>query len=359
MKVLHVINSLATGGAEKLLIDTIPLLNNHEDIKAEVILLNGFNYPFHEKLKESNAKIHCLNYHNLYNPLVIFDLIKIIRNFDIIHVHLFPSQYWVVFAKLFSRSKAKLVFTEHSTYNRRINNPILSKIDKFIYKQYSAIICITNEVRNMLIHNYNIPEKKLFIINNGINIDELSKSMELNKQSYGFNNSDKLLGMVAGFRDEKDHNTVIEALYHLPDYYKLLLIGDGKNKLLIENLVIELGLTDRVKFLGIRTDVGSILKSLDIAILSSRHEGFGISAVESMALGIPTIGTNVPGLSNVLNKGGLLFEYKDINGLVDKILSLEDRNLYNNVSLMGIDKSKLYDINTKVLELIKIYKSLV
>ncbi|RZJ52397.1 MAG: glycosyltransferase, partial [Flavobacterium sp.] len=114
MKVLHVINSLDTGGAERLLLETIPLYNK-KGIKTDLLLLNGKETPFLLTLKSMNCcNIYSLN-SKAYNPLNVFRMISFLRKYDIAHVHLFPSQYWIVLAKIFSFSKIKIVVTEHNT----------------------------------------------------------------------------------------------------------------------------------------------------------------------------------------------------------------------------------------------------
>jgi hypothetical protein len=121
MRVLHVINSLETGGAEKLLLETIQLYNI-KGIQTDLLVLNGKNTVFLEILKSSN----CCTIYSLgsraYDPFHIFRMMSFLRKYDIAHVHLFPSQYWIVLAKIFSFSKIKLIVTEHSITNPRLNN---------------------------------------------------------------------------------------------------------------------------------------------------------------------------------------------------------------------------------------------
>ena len=119
MRILVISNSLATGGAEKLILDTIPLFISKK-VEVELLLLNGKNHPFLKQLKEvSNCKVHSLSKGTVYNPLLLFKLVSFLKKFSLIHVHLFPSLYWVAIAKALSFSKTKLVFTEHNTTNRR------------------------------------------------------------------------------------------------------------------------------------------------------------------------------------------------------------------------------------------------
>lgn len=114
MKILQVINSLTTGGAEKLIIDSVPLYQN-QGLTVDVLLLNNAETQFKSKLKEtSNGRIEGLSIGSVYNPFLIFKIIPYLKKYDIIHLHLFPTLYWVVLAKWISFSNVKLVYTEHN-----------------------------------------------------------------------------------------------------------------------------------------------------------------------------------------------------------------------------------------------------
>ena len=170
--------------------------------------------------------------------------------------------------------------------------------------------------------------------------------------------SDCLLIMVAGFRKQKDQDTVIRALKHLPYNYHLILVGDGERKEELCDLVSELRLTSRVNFLGIRSDVYGLIKMANVAILSSHWEGFGLAAVEAMAAGIPVIASNVDGLAQVVSGGGLLFEKQNEDDLSEKILTLaNDITFQKKLNMTGLDKSKMYDISLLVTRSIALYKN--
>jgi len=183
--------------------------------------------------------------------------------------------------------------------------------------------------------------------------------MASDRRIFGYNASDKLVVMVAAFREEKDQDTLINALSELDENYKLLLIGDGVRRDELQALVERLDLRSRVSFLGLRTDVIQIIKMCDVAVLSSHWEGFGLAAVEAMACGVPLIASNVKGLAQVVGDGGLLFEKGNIKDLVGKIKSLEDKSLYSKVSISGVRKATNFDISRMVNRSIEVYRSVV
>ena len=86
--------------------------------------------------------------------------------------------------------------------------------------------------------------------------------------------------------------------------YKCLLVGDGELKDEIVDMTYELGLSDKVIFLGNRTNVSEILKNANLFILHSKREGFPIALLEAMATGLPVIATNVGGVPEIIKNGG-------------------------------------------------------
>jgi glycosyltransferase involved in cell wall biosynthesis len=359
MKILHVINSLATGGAEKLILETIPLLKQR-GVEVDLLVLNGNEYPYMKQLEQLNCcSIYSLGNGSLSNPLLIFKITPYLKKYDLIHVHLFPTQYWVVFAKLLSFSKVKLVFTEHSISNRRIQNKWFKYIDRFVYSFYSKIICITDEVEEAIKRHTLLEKCRFKVIENGVNLRTIGEAFALDKKSlqYSIQESDKLVVQVAGFRIEKDQKTVIRAIQYLDTNVKLLLVGDGSLRNESEQLVNELGLQERVFFLGVRNDVPSLLKTADISIVSSHWEGFGLAAVEGMAVGKPVIASNVLGLSNVVNGAGILFENgneRELAKIVNELFN--DENYYNQVANKCRERAKIYDINYMIDKTIELYK---
>ena len=115
--------------------------------------------------------------------------------------------------------------------------------------------------------------------------------------------------MVARFSEQKDQPTLIKAIKELPENVHLLLIGEGTLKQKNENLAKEIGVSDKVHFLGFRNDVERILKTVDIVVLSSNWEGFGLAAAEGMAAGKPVIASKVEGLREIVDGYGLCLLY--------------------------------------------------
>lgn len=357
MRILQLIDSLSTGGAEKLIVETVPLMKK-KGLTIDVLLLSDEKTPFYKELEKSKTcNIYSLG-KSFYNPYYIIKIIPYLKKYDVIHVHLFPAQYFAVIAKFLAGSKVKMIFTEHSTNNKRLDKRSLRGIERWIYSHYSKIICITEEVKDVLTAKLKLSSSQLSIIPNGINLKHIQNTVVYDRLTEGFSRGDKLIIMVGGFRFEKDQDTVIRALTKLQNSYKLLLVGDGMRRTELENLVRLLRLEDRVFFLGFRNDAISLIKMSDIAILSSHWEGFGLAAVEGMACGIPTIASNVDGLAQVVSGGGVLFEKGNENDLLDKILELENKVYYENIKEACLNRAKEFDISKMIDKLINTYRDL-
>lgn len=360
MKILQIINSLATGGAEKLLLESIPIYAE-QGIDIHLLLLNGSSQPFLEELETKNCcTIHSLGTGSVYNPLHIVKIIPFLKQFDIVHVHIFPSLYWAGFAKLLSFSKVKMVYTEHSTSNKRRENFILKRVDKLIYSQCNKIVAITPQVLHNLQSHLRFKDKNRFeIIGNGLNLTKIKEAIPYAKSDFFEDENTKIVIQVARFFEPKDHKTLIRALTHLPENIKLLLVGDGNLKTESETLVNDLQLQKRVHFLGVRTDVLALLKTADIIVLSSKHEGLSLSCIEGMASGKPFVASNVPGLKDAVENAGILFPLGDEKALAKTISKLlSDDNYYNQTVADCQQKADEFDIYKMVDSYLNSYRNL-
>lgn len=361
MKILQVINSLATGGAEKLLLETLPLYQE-KGVTIDLLVLNGYEYPFMKELQELDCcTIFSLGSTSVYNPLHVFKIIPYLKKYDIVHVHLFPAQYWVVLAKLISFSKVKLLFTEHNTSNRRMGTVFFKFIDRFIYRGYDTVICITQQIKKILQEHTCLSALRFIVIENGVNLRTIQQAALLPKNEINSKiaPSDRIVIQVAGFREQKDQSTLIKAFEYLPKTIKLLLVGDGILRNECEALAAELQLQHRVFFLGLRMDVPQLLKTADIIVLSSKYEGLSLSSIEGMAAGRPFIASDVPGLTEIVTGAGILFEQGNAAALAQKIMQLlDDPDYYDLVSEACQKRASQFDIHKMVDQHIALYESI-
>lgn len=364
MKILQIINNLGAGGAEKLLHDLIPIMNNYKGVQIDLLLLTSENSVYYEELINKGVKISIIKYKNIYNPLNIFEISKHVNKhrYDIIHAHLFPTQYWVSLSKFFYKNKnSKLVFTEHSYNNRRRNKVLFKFIERYIYSKYDLIISITEKTQNNLISWINA-ENNYKVILNGIDLDKFKNAIPYKKSELidCLHEEIKLVCMVGRFDVPKDHKTLIEAIELLPSNIHLLLIGEGPLRDRSVEYVKTKNIENRVHFLGFRRDVDRILKSVDVVVLASNWEGLSLSSIEGMASGKPFVASNVPGLEEVVKGYGLVFENGNPRELKDCIqVLLDDDLMYSKVSESCLMRSEMFDIENTARSLLDTYKELI
>lgn len=360
-KVLHVINDLNTGGAEKLLKNLIPVLQK-KGINCRILLLCRRDTYISMELSE---KFHIiLNYIgkdlNIYNPFIIFKLKPYINDYDIIHVHLFPSQYWIAIAKKIFSLKSILVTTEHSPDNKRRKLLILRFFERFIYRQYKYVIAVSGNAAENIRKHLNDYSQKIRIIENGINLKEIYEAIPYSKDELipGCSVNTKMILNVARFHRSKDHATLIKSMLHLPEDHHLVLVGEGELKSGFMELAKELNLESRIHFLGARQDVERILKSIDIVIMSSFYEGLSLSAIEGMASGKPLVASDVTGLNEIVKDAGLLYESGNPADLAEKIILLLGNKDYSEMIVERCMKKAMnYNIERTADSYSELYQS--
>ena len=290
-----------------------------------------------------------------YNPWYIVKLVDIMRKYDVVHTHNSSPQLFAAIANLFCRKR--LVTTEHSTNNRkREYGGLFRMIDKWMYARYCQVICISEIAEKKLRDYLNSKTYNICTINNGVDVESIHNAQPIeNLKTERF-----AIVMVAGFREAKDQDTVIRAMSRLESgKFELWLVGDGVRHKELQQLVVNLNLSNCVKFMGVRMDVPNILKTADVIVMSSHWEGLSLSNIEGMSAGKPFIASDVNGLREVTKDYGLLFPHGDEEALVQLICQLrEDQQYYQRVADRCYKRAKLFDISYTVMHYGEVYKVL-
>ena len=367
-----------------------------------VVVFNGQQTPLMERLEREcpECKIYRLGT-GYYNPWYIVKLIRIMRQYDVVHTHNSSPQLFAAIANIFCHKR--LVTTEHNTYNRKRDNWLYSQLDKWMYPRYEKIICISDQAEENLREylglrrkkeegrcknmnknengtqisqipqinnenedenennqeqgenkvNVNVNVKKICTIYNGVDIEAIHEAAPLEE----LKTKRFVAVMVARFRPQKDQDTLIKAMTLLPkEQYEVWLVGDGERRESLEWRVESLGMQDSVKFLGLRTDVPNILKTADVVVMSSHWEGFGLAAVEGMSACKPVVANNVDGISQIVNHYGHIFPTEDAQALADIIRRLhDDPELYAQTAARCYERAKQFDISVMVERYNEVY----
>lgn len=353
MKILQIINNLGSGGAEKLIAEFAPIMQQRGH-HVEVLLMQRAGSLYIDILERAGVRVTVLSESSLYTPMHIWRIRQFVRRggFDIVHVHIFPALYFAGLAAYLGIGKAKLLFTEHNTTNTRMKSGWFGWVDRLIYARYRTVVSITPDVCTNIKHHLKGLKCRHRVVLNGINLTAFEQPLQIGRLELaleGVDEQSQLITMVGRFSHQKDQDTLIRAMAQLPPSAHLLLLGEGPRRGELEALVASLALEHRVHLPGFRPDIPDVLRLSSVGVLSSHWEGFGLAAVECMAAGLPTIVSDVPGLNSVVIGAGLLFPQGDAIELARQLNSLlTDKELYARVSQACKARSGEYSIERMV-----------
>lgn len=316
MKIIQIMPEFGLAGAEimceNLTYELKKLGNN-----VVVISLYDYHSAITERLENNGIEILYLNKKPGLDLSVIFKLIKIFRaeKPDVIHTHRYVMQYAIP-AAIISKVKHR-VHTVHNVAKKE-NTRVARLINKFFYKYAHVIpVALSEKIKNTIIDEYNINQEKIPVIFNGI---DLSKCIE--KNNYEANEKFTILH-IGRFSEQKNHQGLIEAFYLFTRNHPnsiLVLIGDGNKKEEIKKIVQKKGIAQKVRFMGVKSNVYSYLNEADVFVLPSIYEGVPMTLIEAMATGLPIVATTVGGVPDMLENGKEAFLVSlDINQIARAI----------------------------------------
>lgn len=355
------------GGAEMLMTTLLPELKQ-QGLDVELICINAVsNESYLNELFKNKIPVHILAPKgNPYNPFNIIRLYKLFKRLkpNVLHAHLFPSFYWLALTKILRLNKIPILMTEHDTSNRRLRSPYWKFIERIIYKQYNAIICISDGVKETM-DSY-MPMVKSWIVYNGIPLEKYQqkifkcKDVQLTElvDSIRKRPNAKIILSVGRLVIKKDHDTMIKTMAALPESTFLFIAGEGEMRSEIQNQIRTLNLDNRCFLLGNQSEIPYLISNADAGILTSTIEGFGLAAVEMMAGGLPVVASNVPGLREVSADKLLLAnpkQEKEFAEILQKLFT--DDAFYQSMKLKCIEKSTRFSIYSMAKQYAEIYST--
>lgn len=352
IKILHVIYSLEVGGAQRLVSDLLPVMKS-KDISVSVLVNYRVHNNLEKRLEDSGVPILTIGIKSVYHPFIPFRIVPILGAYDVVHAHLFPNLYFVALASCFS--KVKLVYTEHNTINRRRTHCWMSYIERIVYNRYHIIISISKGTQDNLKGWLKVKEsdKRFVVIQNGISIP-VFKGLDKNK-TYPVT-----LIVISRFSIAKDQETVIKAMPYLDNSIHVIFVGDGVKRKGCEELAQSLKVSDRCHFVGEQQNIPLWITKADIGVQSSHWEGFGLTAVEMMAGGLPIISSDVDGLKQVVEGAGIIFERGNEIALANEVKHLvNDKKYYEKVSKACVKRAEDFNIVNTAQAYTKIYRELI
>ncbi|MDO9164791.1 MAG: glycosyltransferase family 4 protein [Rhodoferax sp.] len=336
MRILFIADHLKLGGAERHL---VAVATGLAALGNEVAV--AYMKPHHELVNElaegGVTKAICCNSRGGIDLAAIRRLALLIQNFRPTLL-VATSQYSLmltVLARFWTRRHTPLLFVCHSmeVVQRARSDRIRFAVYRQFYRRAEHVVFVS-ALQRTFFQQLGVQPRSDEVIHNGIDLDRFSAatvasaSCEL-RRTLGFSDGDLVIGMCAGFREEKRQVDLLEALRRLRDRgfpAKALLVGDGVMRAQIEARRDALGLQDAVVLCGFQQDVRPYVAACDVMALTSHAETFPIATLEYMALGKPLVASNVGGLSEQVSDGhnGLLYPAGDIDALVGCLKQLSD-----------------------------------
>jgi glycosyltransferase involved in cell wall biosynthesis len=333
MKVLHLLDSLNRGGAETLVLD---LCRNARRNGLDISMAALSGGPLETEFESSGVATYRFKRRLPLDLGVIRGLrhLLIAQQIDVVHCHQAVEAVHARLAIPRKGKKTKVVQTFHLCSSDLKNRTAL----RWTTPRMSANICVSNQLRQCLAREAGFVTTGFRVIHNGIDAQRLQSNEDGSiKDEIGIGKHDKLLGMVGNFYADgrKDHLTVCRALpsvlarverAHFVFVGKS--VGPGKQMEECREYCADLDLSHRVHFLGPRNDIAKILASLNVFVFSSKHDSFGIAAVEAMMAGVPLVASDIGAIREVTNNGSYakLFAVGDAISLTDRVIdALESR----------------------------------
>jgi glycosyltransferase involved in cell wall biosynthesis len=350
MKVIHVIKITSIAGAENHLLRLVTGLRKRE-IDAQIIMLTESARPMTEFIAEAKGReipIHRV----VIRRAVDLSLIRLLRdrfrelNPEIVHTHLQHADlHGIAAARL---AKVPVIITSRHNDNAFRRRPLIKQLNYVLWRLVDAGIAISNSIARFAVEVEGAPAHKIHTIYYGLSFNpdpaERAAARQTVRRELGIDSDDLVVGIVCRLVRQKGVEYGLRAFSHIVQDFpsaRLLIAGDGPLRRSLEALVISLNLQRNVQFLGWRDDVPRLMAAFDVLLVPSLWEGFGLVILEAMAQRVPTIGSAVSAIPEIIIDGenGLLVPPCDVDKLDAALrLLLGDHALRQHMGLMAEDR---------------------
>jgi len=357
-RVLHVIDLLGTGGAQEVVCQLIKY-SRRQFFQPEVLTLFGFGH-YWEILRGLGVPVYSLlpydkRIYNYFGGLQAHLLSRFFlffskKSYDLVHAHLLWSiMVATPMAALFGvpvRVNHEQVydFARHSrgrefiVYNRWLRH--LSN------RLSHHIIAGSNSIRNYLCEVEKVPSSKVSLIYNGVDLEQLDPQMtdrERTKwrQTWGIPKDALVVGGIGRLDPQKNFPMFLEVAAEVSARFPqafFVIAGDGQERTFLEGKSRELGIAEKVRFLGFVKELRELYLAMDVLLFPSLFEGTPLTIFGALAVGLPVVASRVDGIAETLRdrKDAVLVPPTDKELFVEQVsLLLEDRKLARNLAHTG------------------------
>lgn len=342
LNVLMLLPSSQMGGIEK---QVLFLAENLPDLGVGVAVCCPPGGPLIQKLANARATVYTVKMKSKFDFGSALQIAALLRaeRFDLLHTHQERTLWFGMLGKFLARAKIPVIQTEHNRTIDRIRSPkrvremriSTLKMHQVLAGHVAGFIAVSKAVKEFLVKYEGLPDKKVEVI--PIAIDPSAFTSRSDKRAEMRQNLDlpmdsAVVVNVSKLSPQKDHKTFLEmarlVLQRVPSVY-FLAVGEGTQKKSLERLTIDMGISDKVHFLGWVSSVAEVLAAADVFVLSSLWEGLPAAPIEAMAIGLPVVATAVSGTPEIVahEKTGYLCKPADpvsMASFVTKLLSDPD-----------------------------------
>lgn len=362
-KILHIANHLSEAS---FLFDWVNILYKRGWNIAVLPVEGQDNQVQPEKF---GAPVIKMNEYRRGDPKVIWEIRRKVYQYNVrlIHVHQNYSGGMASLAVLANKHVC-VVNTEHNAHRGFKKPGLLLNSISLLRGDYNCFN--SNSTMNSLKwwEQYLIQNTPKKVIYNGVPIREIEDKRKFKKDTYykwKLSEDKFYIGKIASFKKQKDHITLLKAIQLLAKRHpeiRLLLIGDGSLRKMLEYQVKKLGITNYVCFMGLlrREEVYYLLHILNISVMTSQWEGFCNAIVEAMAAELPVIISDIPTLKEVVGSAGLYFRKGDHIDLAKKLeILVNNRDICNKYADLAKNRCfQLYDIEKTIGKYEEVYRFL-
>lgn len=332
MRCLILVPSLRRAGAETQAID----LANGLSANGHDVHLCSFEPQLEQKGRlQAGVQFHHVQRKAKYDIALTREIAAIIDREEIEIVQGI-MQFAVLVAWLAARrsiSKPSVVAALHTTVNRGLKEELQDRmVYRWILRRLPAVVFVCNYQRDHWLTKYSELRPLARVVHNGVDVRRFRRSdFEMSaarlRTDHGIPDSAFVFACIAAFRREKNHRGLIQAFARLPTNTYLLLAGDGPERHAIELQVRLAGLGTRAVFLGNVADIRPVIVASNATVLSSTAvETFSMAMLESMALQVPMIASDIGGLAEAISHGetGMLCRLGDVGALTEQMKTLAE-----------------------------------
>jgi glycosyltransferase involved in cell wall biosynthesis len=252
------------------------------------------------------------------------------RGTKVVHAHQYTPFFYSALAKPLVGRRTWLLFTEHGRHFPDVVSPRRRFVNRYVLSRFAdEVNAVCQFSADALRDSDGFDRHEVHVVENGIDVDKYQNKADRSeaKRALGLDDRRRYVACIARFHPVKDHAMLLDAFARLgqrcPDV-DLLLAGDGPLRQDLKQRAARYGLGDRVRFLGVRSDVPQLLAASDVFTLTSTSEAASLTLMEAMATGLPVVVTNVGGNPEIVREGrdGFLVPRGDAAAAADALYRL-------------------------------------